>query len=99
MFHPFHPGVFADDGGAASGAEMLEQPEPDSTTDSSGGVASASLEQPHQPVRFKTPPRPTRVTVMPPTPPESGHGTPPQQVGRKVHVFQFAQLDILINND
>ena len=72
-------GVFADDGGAASGGELMEQPEPDSTTDSSGGVASASLEQ-HQPVRFKTPPRPTRVTVMPPTPPESGHGTPPQQV-------------------
>ncbi len=44
--------------------------EPDSTT---GRVS------PVEP-RFKTPPRPTRVSVMPPTPPESGQGTPPQQV-------------------
>ena len=29
---------------------------------------------------FKTPPRPTRISVMPPTPPESGKGTPPQEV-------------------
>ena len=46
------------------------QDEPDSTT---GRVTPED----HQ---FKTPPRPSRLSVMPPTPPESGQGTPPQQV-------------------
>ena len=51
--------------------EKIEvQDEPDSTT---GRVTPVQ----HQ---FKTPPRPTRLSVMPPTPPESGQGTPPQQV-------------------
>ena len=51
--------------------EQLEaQDEPDSTT------GCVTLED-HQ---FKTPPRPSRLSVMPPTPPESGQGTPPQQV-------------------
>ena len=46
------------------------QDEPDSTT---GRVTPVQ----HQ---FKTPPRPSRLSVMPPTPPESGQSTPPQQV-------------------
>ena len=46
------------------------QDEPDSTT---GRITPED----HQ---FKTPPRPSRLSVMPPTPPESGQGTPPQQV-------------------
>ena len=56
------------------------QDEPDSTT---GRVTPED----HQ---FKTPPRPSRLSVMPPTPPESGQGTPPQQVrgARKRELLQ-----------
>ena len=56
------------------------QDEPDSTT---GRVTPVE----HQ---FKTPPRPTRLSVMPPTPPESGQGTPPQQV----NVFEDALYNL-----
>ena len=41
--------------------------------------------------QFKTPPRPARLSVMPPTPPESSQGTPPQQVNNLV-IYMWSKM-------
>ncbi len=67
-------------------AEGLPEPEVDDAAHAQDEPDSTTGRVTPEDHAFKTPPRPVRLSVMPPTPPESGQGTPPQQVSDQAKI-------------